>query len=274
MPRDSVLAKDAYHALRTWRWTSVTIAIFGAFIAINAVFALAMLIGGAKIANSSGHFGDYFWFSVETMATIGYGNMAPLNTFAHSVVTIESFVGILVSAMVTGIFFARFSTPSARLIFSNTAVIGTHDGKPSLVFRMANARSTAIVEATIKVYLSQNEVLADGEVMRRVYDLTMRRNTSPLFALSWTATHTIDESSPLFGLTAKLAEERGLQLIVTFTGIDDRLAATVHSRFTYPFDRIAFGQRLVDIFEVDSAGVRFMNMAKFHDTVDVATPRA
>ena len=225
-----------------------------------------------RLAHRRGHRFGVDRFAFVVLAAIVVGNRQVQRSFGVTRVdrqrTLERLFGF------TGIFFARFSTPSARLIFSNTAVIGTHDGKPSLVFRMANARSTAIVEATIKVYLSQNEVLADGEVMRRVYDLTMRRNTSPLFALSWTATHTIDESSPLFGLTAKLAEERGLQLIVTFTGIDDRLAATVHSRFTYPFDRIAFGQRLVDIFEVDSAGVRFMNMAKFHDTVDVATPRA
>lgn len=274
MPRDRGFARDGYHALRTWRWSSVTFAIFGLFLLVNAIFAVALWLGHAKIANASGGFWDYFWFSVETMATIGYGNMAPLDSYAHAMVTIESFVGILVGAMVTGIFFARFATPSARIIFSEVAVIGRHDGKPTLLFRMANARRTAIVEATIKVYVSQNEVLSDGEQMRKVHDLPMVRNTTPLFALSWTALHTIDEASPFFGITPEAATARGMQIIVTFTGIDDQLAATVHTRFLYPFDRFRFNQRFVDIFELDPVSkVRFVNMTKFHDTVDATVPR-
>lgn len=274
MPRDSGFARDGYHALRTWRWSSVTFAIFGLFLLVNGFFAVALELGHAKIANSDGGFFDYFWFSVETMATIGYGNMAPLDSYAHAIVTVESFVGILVGAMVTGIFFARFSTPSARVIYSDVAVIGSHDGKPTLIFRMANARRTAIVEATIKVYVSQNEVLSDGEQMRKVHDLVMHRNTTPLFALSWTALHTIDKSSPFFGVTPEIATARGMQIIVTFTGIDDRLAATVHSRCMYPFDQFRFNQRFVDIFDTDAVTkVRFMNMANFHETVEATVPR-
>ncbi len=274
MPRDRGVAQDAYHALRTWRWSSVTLAIFGLFLLLNAGFGFALWLGQAKVANTTGDFGHYFWFSVETMATVGYGNMAPLDSYAHVMATIESFVGILVGAMVTGIFFARFATPSARVIYSNVAVIGSHDGKPTLMFRMANARRTAIVEANIRVYVSQNEVLSDGEQMRKVHDLVMRRNTTPLFSLSWTALHTIDAASPFFGVTAEVAKMRSMQVIVTFTGIDDRLAATVHSRCLYPYDQLRFNHRFVDIFELDAVNnVRFVNMAKFHDTVDAAVPR-
>ncbi|MBP9085533.1 MAG: hypothetical protein KBG15_05410 [Kofleriaceae bacterium] len=274
MPRDSGFASDGYHALRTWRWASVTAAIFGLFLLVNVAFGFALWLGNAKIANATGGFLDYCWFSVETMATIGYGNMAPLDGYAHAMVTLESFVGILVGAMVTGIFYARFATPRARVIFSKVAVIGSHDGKPTLMFRMANARRTAIVEANIRVYVSQNEVLSDGEQMRKVHDVQMVRNTTPLFALSWTALHPIDETSPFFGVTPEAAMARGMQIIVTFTGIDDQLAATVHSRFLYPFDQFRFNQRFVDIFELDPiTKVRFVNMATFHDTVDATVPR-
>ena len=274
MPRDRGFARDGYHALRTWRWSSVTAAIFAMFLLVNFVFASLLWIGHAKIANASGGFSHYFWFSVETIATVGYGNMHPLDSYAHVIVTIESFVGILAVAIVTGIFFARFATPSARVIFSGVAVIGRHDGKPTLMFRMANARRTAIVEANIKVYVSQNEVLSDGEQMRKVYDLPMVRNTTPLFALSWTALHTINEASPFFGLTQAAAIARGMQIIVTFTGIDDQLAATVHTRCLYSFDQFRFDQRFVDIFELDPLSkVRFVNMTKFHDTVDASVPR-
>jgi inward rectifier potassium channel len=274
MPRENRITGDAYHALRTWSWPAVTAAIFVLFLVVNICFAITLWIGHAHIANADGGFADYFWFSVETMATIGYGAMAPLDAFAHAVVTVESFVGILVGALVTGIFFSRFATPSARLVFSNTAIFGTHDRLPALMFRMANARRTAIVEANIKVYMSQNETLSDGEHVRRVYDLPMRRNTSPLFALSWTAYHMIDPASPFYYVTPELAKQRSMQLIVTFTGIDDQLASTVHSRMTYGFDSFRFDERFVDIFENDpSTGNRFLNMALFHTTVHVDTPR-
>jgi inward rectifier potassium channel len=268
------LWKDAYHAVRTWSWPLVTFWMFAMFVAVNFIAALVLWIGQAKISNANGGLWDYFWFSVETMATIGYGNMAPQDALAHTVVTVESFVGILVGALVTGIVFSRFSTPSARIIFSDRAVIGMSDGVPTLMFRMANARQTAIIDATIKVYISQDETLSDGEQVRRIYDLTMRRNTSPLFALSWVAYHAIDGESPLFGATPESVMAKQTTVIINLTGIDDRLAATVHSRYSYSYDHIAFGSRFVDIFKHDpNSGKRYLDMARFHDIESVDAPR-
>jgi inward rectifier potassium channel len=277
MPNEvgGVLIKDAYHAVRTWSWPRVTCWMFALFIVVNLVATMILWTGQAKISNADGGFADYFWFSVETMATIGYGNMAPQNTLAHVVVTVESFVGILVGALVTGIVFARFSTPSARVFFSDKVVLGQSDGRPTLMFRMANARQTAIVEATIRVYVTQDEVLADGEQIRRVYDLALRRNTTPLFALSWVAYHTIDEASPLFGATADSVHAKQTQLIVNLTGIDDRLAASVHARHSYSFDQFSFDSRFVDIFKRDEhTGSRYLDMSRFHDIEHVSTPRS
>ena len=270
----STLANDAYHFLRTTTWTRITILFTALYFILNTLFALILWLPGAKVSNAHG-FLDYFWFSVQTLATIGYGVLAPEDTFANVIVTIESFIGIGFTALATGVFFARFATPSARVIFSSVAIIGDHDGKRVLQFRMANARSTMIVEANIKVYLSRDETLADGERFRRIHDLALRRNVSPTFALSWVAMHTIDEQSPLYGITPATVKDLVANLIVTFQGIDDRLAATVHTRWAYNPEDIVFDRRYADLIKFDpDTGVRYLDFAKFDETEPVVTSPA
>lgn len=263
--RKSVLL-DAYHLLRTTSWT-VIIGLFAAlFVVSNLLFAALYDVTGASITNAHGAL-DYFWFSVQTMATIGYGYLAPADHLANMLVTIESFVGILLVALITGIFFARFSTPSARVMFSKVALISEHDAKRVLMFRMANERTTAIVEATVRAYLVADEKLANGETMRRVYDLQLRRSTSPVFSLSFLAVHEIDAHSPLRDRTAELLRGQQANIIVTFTGIDDRLAATVHSRYVYTWEDIEFDRRFSDLFRNDpDTGRRYLDMEPFHRT--------
>ena len=222
--RRASLAYDAYHFLRTSTW-SVIIGLFAAgFLISNAGFALMLWLGHANVMNAHGY-ADYFWFSVQTMATIGYGYLAPADPLSNAIVTVESFFGILYTALITGVIFGRFSTPRARVMFSKVAIISEHDGKPSLQFRMANERLTAIVEATVRAYLVRDERLANGEPMRRIHDLQLRRATSPIFAMSFLVVHEIDDKSPLRGMTAVQLRESNVNLIVTFTGTDDSLAA-------------------------------------------------
>ncbi|HEX7699527.1 MAG TPA: ion channel [Kofleriaceae bacterium] len=260
------LGKDAYHFLRTATWTRITLLFAGLFLLVNLVFAAILYAGHADVMNAHG-FADDYWFSVQTLATIGYGYLAPNDTLSNAVVTVESFVGIALTAMITGVFFARFATPYAKVIFSKVAIIGDHDGKRTLMFRMANARSTAIVEATCHVYVSRDEVLASGERMRRIYDLPLRRATSPIFSLSWLATHTIDGQSPIADLTPDSLVASNINIIVTFQGIDDRLAATVHTRYAYNVDDIVFDRRFADLFNVDpESGLRYLDFQKFDDT--------
>ncbi len=268
LPRElgSTLANDAYHFLRTATWTRIALLFAGLFVGTNLVFAVVLWGAHANVTNAHG-FLDYFWFSVQTLATIGYGTLSPGDTLSHVVVVIESFFGIVLTALVTGVFFARFSTTTARVIFSNVAIVGDHDGKPHLMFRMANARATAIVEATVHVYLSRDEVLANGERLRRIHDLSLRRNVSPIFALSWTAYHPLDETSPLHGLTADTVNAGALNIIITFQGTDDRLASSVHTRWAYNPEDLKFGRRFVDIIKHDrDTGARYLDFTCFHDT--------
>jgi len=167
---------------------------------------------------------------------------------------------------VTGVQTCALPISYAKVIFSKVAIIGEHDGKRTLMFRMANARATAIVEATARVYLSRDEVLVGGERMRRVYDLPLRRATSPIFNMTWLATHTIDEASPLYGMTAENLAKINFNLVVTFQGTDDRLAATVHTRYNYNAEDIVFDRRFVDIIKNDPDGKRYIDFAPFHDT--------
>jgi len=266
------LGADVYHFLRTTTWTRLIAIMLGIYLGANLLFASGLYFGDATILNAApDSFADRFWFSVQTMATIGYGAMAPAGKLANVVVTVESFVGIVITAMATGLFFAKFATPVAKVMFSKRAVIADQDGTPTLMFRMANARETAIVEASVKVALLRDETMKSGERVRRIYDLTLRRSTSPVFALSWTAYHAVDAASPLFGATAETLRASNANLSVTFTGIDDRLATTVHARCSYSADFILHDHKYVDILIEDATtGRRVIDFTHFDETVPVA----
>ena len=263
--RRSSLAYDAYHFLRTAGWLQLVGLLAAGYVLSNLAFALVLWAGGARVAHAHG-FLDLCWFSVQTMGTIGYGYLAPVDRFANAVVTVESFYGILYTALVTGVIFARFSTPRARVMFSKVAIISDHDGKRSLQFRMANERTTAIVEATVRAYLVRDEKLADGTAMRRVHDLPLRRGTSPVFAMSFLAVHPIEPGSPLHGMTAVQMRETNTQVVATFTGIDDSLATPVHSRYLWTWNDLVFDHRFVDMLRFDEGGKRYLDLGPIHDT--------
>ncbi len=258
---------DAYHALRTLSWSGLTALFFSVYVVINLFFATVLWFGNATIVNAGPNFSDRFFFSVQTMATIGYGFMAPGDALANAVVTLESFVGIVFTAVVTGLFFAKFSTPSARIEFSEACVVADVDGVPTLMFRCANARTTALVEAAVTVSLARNEVLADGERVRRLYDLTLRRTTSPMFAMSWTVMHPIVEGSPLFGRGPAELQRENATILVTMTGIDDSLASAVHARHGWTWEHVRFGEKFADMIEFRPDGSAEMDFGKLDETV-------
>ncbi len=264
----SVIGRDFYHFLLRASWPRVLGLMAVVFFGSNLFFATVLYVTDAKILNAAdGSFLDRYWFSVQTMATIGYGYMAPVDHVAGAITAVESFCGILLLATATGVFFAKFSRPSARVMFSAPLVIAEHDGERTLMFRMANARTTAIVDASIKVTLMRDEVLASGERVRRLYDLTLRRATSPMFALSWTAYHVIDDDSPLQLETADTMARGQAAVMITFSGTDDRLATTVHTRHAYGWSDVRWDHAFVDVIGFDpTTGARYINYGTFHDT--------
>ncbi len=266
------ISKDLYHFMRTATWTRITLLFAGLFVASNLVFAAVLYFGGANVTNASG-FGDDFWFSVQTMGTIGYGVLAPNDAFANTIVAIECFFGIALTAMITGVFFSRFATAEARVIFSKACVVHTFDGERTLMFRICNARATSIFEANLRLYLSRDELTVEGERVRRIHDLALKRNNTPIFALSWSVYHVLDKTSPLYGITNESLASDTSNLIVTFQGTDDRLAATVHTRYGYNPTDIMIGHKFADIIKLDpETNVRYLDYADFDVTLPIVSP--
>lgn len=263
---------DAYHYLLTIRWSQLMALVTGLYLALNTVFALLYMAGGDCIQNARpGHFGDAFFFSVQTLATIGYGVMAPVTDWSHLLVTVEAFTGMLTVAMVTGLMFAKFSKPTARVTFSNVAIIAPRNGVPTLQFRMSNQRANQIVEARIQVALARTEQTLEGESMRRFHDLDMLRKQNTIFALSWTGMHVIDESSPLFGYTESTLLASDTELVVSLVGMDETMSQTVHARWSYLPAEIRWNHRFVDIIVTDGRGFRSIDLRRFHDTEPLVT---
>lgn len=257
---------DPYHLLLILDWPKFFALTVASYVATNALFALLYLEGGNCIKNARpGSFLDAFFFSVQTMATIGYGAMYPSTDYANILVSIEALVGLLGVAMATGLMFARFSRATAKVLFSRVAVIAPHDRLPTLMLRVANERRNQILEAQVGLSLLRDEFTAEGHFMRRFYDLKLVRRQTRSFALSWMVMHVIDESSPLYGETPESMAEAETDIVVTITGIDETVSQTVHARHYYITDEILWNMRFVDIFSKKSDGRRMLDFNRFHE---------
>jgi inward rectifier potassium channel len=260
--------RDLYHRVLTMRWRTFLVLTFTSYLSINALFALLFWLDEGGVQNMrEGSYSDAYFFSVETMMTIGYGYMAPTSTLAHVLVTIESFIGMLMTAVMTGLVFAKFATPSAHVLFSNVICISKQEGVPTVLFRLANARGNRLIEASLSVTLAKTVKTLEGETFRRVMDVKLVRNSNPLFWIGWTAMHRIDESSPFFGETHDSLVEKGAEMIVVLSGVDEHSSATVHTRRSYAPEEFRWGARFVDIISPGTAmTARSFDFSRFHDT--------
>jgi inward rectifier potassium channel len=257
--------RDVYYYFVSGSWWRLMGAFVVTYVLLNLLFGLAYLeVGGVQNA-APGSFADHFFFSVQTFATIGYGAMYPTGLPAHLLVTAESMMGIVYVAMGTGLVFAKFSRPRARVLFSNVAVIAPRNGVPTLMFRAANERVNHIVEANMKVALLRTERTLEGERIRRILDLPLVRSQSPVFTLSWTVMHQVTPDSPLYGATAESLAEQQAEFIVSLTGMDDAMGQTIHARHSFLDTDLAWNSRLVDIIRTDPDGRRVLDYTRFHE---------
>jgi inward rectifier potassium channel len=257
--------RDAYHFLLTMPLAAFFGVMGAMYLAINALFGLLYLLVGGVDGVRPGHFPDAFFFSVQTLGTIGYGQMAPRSLGAQLVVTLESFFGLFNLAVATGLLFARISRPTARVMFSQRAVVGPHEGAPTLMLRAANRRRNRIVEAEVTVTLVRDGVTREGVSMRRFETLATVRSRSPIFLLTWQIMHPIDEASPLFGETTQSLLARRAEIVVILKGLDETFAQTIHARASYTPEEIVWGGRLVDIFSRGEDGRPVIDYTRFHD---------
>ncbi|MGH6958227.1 MAG: ion channel [Caulobacteraceae bacterium] len=259
--------RDAYHWLLTIPLAAF-FAVFAAwYLAMNAVFGVIYLLVGGVTGMARADFADAFFFSTETLSTVGYGAMAPVSLAAHLVVTAELFVGLFNLAIVTGLLFARFSRPTARVMFSDWAVVTPHEGARTLIFRAANRRRNRIVEAEVSVSVLRDTTTLEGEPLRRFETLATTRPRTPIFYLTWQVMHVIDEASPLFGETSESLAASSAQIVVVLRGLDETFSQTIHARTSYGAERIAWDRKLAPIFSTETDGRRVIDLARFHDIV-------
>ncbi len=265
--------RDPYHLVLTLTWPGFFLALVLAFIVLNLAFgALYWLMPGSVANVHEGVFLDYFFFSAETLATVGYGVMSPATLAGHILATIESLTGMVGVAVITGLVFARFSKPTARILFSQHVLIRDFEGKRALMLRMANERHNRIVEATATLSLLRLEVNAEGEHFVRIHDLHLLRRRTPVFAMTWTLIHPIDEGSPFFGRSAAEIAAHRPRITVSVSGHDETMAATVYASHNYEAKDIVFDAHFVDIISETPEGERIVNMTRFHDIKPVPQP--
>ncbi len=258
--------RDVYHSLLVASWRGFFVIVLLGYVGANLVFAAGYLALGDAIEQARpGSFADAFFFSVQTMATIGYGKMAPRGVAANLLVTLEALVGLLGLALVTGLVFAKFSRPTARVIFSRNAVVTRFDGVPSLLVRMANERGNQIAEAQAHLVLLRTERTPEGEEVRRMHDLHLARSHSAFFALTWLVVHPITPDSPLHGETEESLRVKDVDLVASMTGLDETLSQSVHARHAWTPDQILWGKRFVDVLVPTDDGRRAIDYRRFHD---------
>ena len=258
--------RDPYHLLLTIPWIGFGGIVSTAYLLLNSLFALAYLAGGDCLNGAKpGSFSDAFFFSVQTLASIGYGSISPKTFYANSIVTLEAIASLLVIAVVTGLSFARFSRPIARVLFSKYTIITTDNHHPTLMFRVANERHNFILEATAQAYLILDEETIEGSFIRRIHELKLLRHRTPSLILSWTVMHRLEPDSPLYGFTATELIERHANISVLITGVDETVSYTINARHNYAPDEILFDHRFEDIMYKSENGDRYFDYSRFHD---------
>lgn len=262
---------DLYALLMGGSWARLSGAIALAYLVLNAVFAGLYLLEDGAIQNAApGSFADAFFFSVQTFATIGYGGMTPRTPYANALVTVEAAVGLLTTALATGLMVAKAARPRSAALFSDCMVVTPRNGVPTLMFRVGNARGNDIVDASITVVALLEELTAEGEHMRRLVDVPLARSRTPIFGLTWTVVHPLDDSSPLRDADFTGAGHL-VTFIVTLTGHDGTYGQTTYARRFYAPADVRVGHRFVDVMSQLPDGRMVIDYARFHDTEPVST---
>ena len=272
--RDRLGWNDAYHRVLTMPLWGLLLLLAAVFLTANAAFALLYMVQPDSINGARPHaFVDAFFFSIQTMGTVGYGVMTPKTLYANLLVTAETFCNLVIAALSTGLIFTRVSRPTARVMFSRVAVVTNYEGVPTLMFRAANQRGNQILEAEVTVSLAKQVTTIEGHSMRQFQELKVARSRSPLFVLSWLIMHRLDETSPLYGCTSRSLKESGSEIIVALSGVDDTFAQRIHARHSYLPGEIVWGKQFEDMLSFDQDGRRVVDYNRFHN-VKAAAPAA
>lgn len=266
--------RDSYHWVLSLSWPRFALFLVSSYVVINLLFAALYATGPNCIAEmTSGSFPEAFFFSVETLATVGYGHNYPATAYGHIIVTIEIFLGMIWIAVITGLIFVRFARPTARIVFSNCLALAPFDGRLSLMFRVANLRHTSMAEAEFRLLYSRDELVAEGDNIRRFYELKVYPKRMVSFPAALIIRHTIDEESPLRGATIDSLEKEDAFFVASTLSLELVMAASVQSAQDYAWQDIRFGERFVDVYTELDDGRLSVNYGRLHETEPVPDPK-
>ena len=258
-------SEDLVHVLLTAPWTAFLAVVVSAYLGLNAIFAsIYLVVGGVTGVHG---FADAFFFSVQTMGTIGYGAMSPATVAAHSVVVVESVTGLLVTALATGLVFMRFSRTRAKIRFASHVPISPIDGTPNLTIRVGNERRVPIVDMSFRLTLTRTTVTKEGVTLYRAEHLPLVHERAPMLARSMTLRHVVDEKSPIFADTPGSFEEGDIELVLAASGTDESTLQPVHARKTWPVKNVIWGARFADLMSQPSPDKMVLDLRRFHDLV-------
>jgi inward rectifier potassium channel len=233
------------------------------YLSANVVFATLFWLVPGSVANARPRsFVDALFFSIETLATVGYGEMYPATLYGHVVASAEIVCGLAFTAILTGLTFVRFSRPRAKLVFAANPVVATHNGKPTLMLQIGNGRAGVLADATAKLNVLLSETGSDGRSLARAQELRLERAHLPIFPLSWTLMHVLDDKSPLHGYDAAQAIEAKVRVFVILEARDPALVTMVHEIRTYAPEDIRFGMRYADAIIIGKDGMPVMDLAR------------
>jgi inward rectifier potassium channel len=263
---------DLFHYFMTVSWPRVFGTLAAFFLAFDLLFGFLYHLVPGCIANlNPPGFTGAFFFSVETLATVGYGDMHPQTLYGHVVAMAEIFVGLMSLALITGIMFARFSRPRARFLFTKNAVVRPIDGNLTLLIRAANERQNVVQDASAQLRMLRDEVSEEGFRIRRVIDLPLVRSEHPMFVLGWTIMHVIDDASPLKSETAASLHEVSTSFVLSLSGTDETTGQVLMARAEYSSDDIRWNATFRDILEEAEDGTLHVDYRKFNDVEPLAT---
>ena len=260
-----------YHTLITMSWTKFWLMVISAYVIINVGFALIyMSLGPGSLDGSSGstafnHFWDSFFFSAQTISTVGYGHISPRGMAANSVAAFEYMMGLIAFALATGLLYGRFSRPSAQIVFSKNILVAPYlENSKGIMFRLANLRRNMLIDLQVEIIFSFNETV-DGKTIRRFYPLDVERSKVSILTLNWTVVHPLDDNSPLIDMTKDDLEKTEAGFAIFLRGFDDTFSQTVHSRTSYQYNDIVWGAKFKPVFDRDEDGRIVLNLSKISD---------
>jgi len=257
--------RDPYYLAVALSWQQFLAALLALFLLVNAIFAALFWLVPGSVANARpGNPLDDFFFSIETLATVGYGEMYPATLYGHVIASTEIACGIAFTAILTGLTFVRFSRPRARFVFAANPVVAMHNGKPTLMVRIGNGRAAPLTNATAKLSVLLFETTAEGTLFRRVQELRLQRAHLPVFPLTWTLMHLLDERSPLYNYNESRAIEANLRMFLTLEARDPTLATMVYDGHTYAPEDLRFGMRYADAISISKDGIPVADLTRIN----------